>query len=94
MSNKEVPVTYNGIMVGVAEVVENADNEIGMVLNVRLNEESVIKPFFIDHTMPSISIMDEPIDIEEHAYYPEPYCERTDDCDKPAGHIQACAPKH
>lgn len=55
---KEIPVTYNGIMVGVAEIDESKKpGKEDIVLNVRLTQDSLL-PIFVDHTMDSISISD------------------------------------
>lgn len=62
--NKEVPVTYEGVMVGVAEVTDDI-NASGMVVKVRLNEDSLLNPFFVDHTMPSISFSEEAIPLDD-----------------------------
>lgn len=62
--NKEVPVTYEGVMVGVAELTDDI-NAGGAVVKVRLNEDSLLKPFFIDHTSPSISFREEAITLDE-----------------------------
>lgn len=62
--NKEVPVTYEGVMVGVAEVTDDI-NAGGTVVKVRLNEDSLFKPFFIEHTAPCLSFREEAIVLDE-----------------------------
>ena len=81
---KEVPVTYNGILVGVAE--RGDDTEEGVIVNVRLNQDSLI-PLFVDHTMDSISISDDNLGPDE--IDPNRLC---NSCDLIYGHDGDCGP--
>lgn len=83
--NKEVPVTYQGVMVGVAELEVTGEGE--NVVHVRLNHDSLFKPFFIDHTMNSISITDEQLGPDE--FDPDRLC---NSCDLIYGHAGPCTP--
>lgn len=94
--SKEIPVTYNGIMVGVAEVDETkTPGEEDIILNVRLTQDSLL-PIFVDHTMDSISIkddtvipLDQPYYPQDDEYDPERLC---NSCDLKFGHAGPCTP--
>lgn len=87
--NKEVPVTYEGVMVGVAELTPSTDKDVA-IINVRLNHDSVFRPFFVDHTMTSISISEDAlIAVENDEFDLNRLC---DDCDLKYAHAGPCMP--